>query len=86
MKTATDTPRQSLARPLLMRAAILTLTFLILHLLGLRQYTSVLSGTATFSVVKQALGATYGVIYALFITLTPILLIAAALAKGLRLQ
>lgn len=71
----------SLAWPFLRRAALLSLVFLMVHLLGFRQYTCVLSGTASFGVLQQLGGALYLVFYGLFVILVPILLLAAGLAR-----
>lgn len=76
---------RSLAWAFLVRAGELSVVFLVAHLLGLKQYTAVLSGTAAFGVLQQLGGFVYIVFYGLFVVGVPVLLIAAALAKGLDL-
>ena len=66
-------------RPLLYRAALLTAMYLLVHLAGMRQYTSVLSGTASFGPLHRLFGVIYIVFYGLFVVCVPILLLAAAL-------
>ncbi len=68
-------------RGLLFRAALWSLAFGVAHLFGLRTYTSLLSGTGSLSPLESVFGAIYLVLYAGFVTLIPILLIAAGLLK-----
>lgn len=68
--------------PLLCWAVVLSASFAIAHLLGLRQYTSVLSGTASFAPVWQVAGLVYIGLYVLFVVGVPILLLAASLQKA----
>lgn len=73
--------RRSLSRAFALRAAALCAAFLVAHLLGLRQYTSVLSGTAAFGFPQLLRGVVYITFYVLFVVWVPVLLIAAALAR-----
>lgn len=75
--------RRSLARAFALRAAVLCTLFFVTHLLGLRQYTSFLSGTATFNYLQLLGGVAYIVLYGLFVACVPVLLIAAVLEKAL---
>ena len=72
----------SRASRLLCSAAALSVPFLIVHLLGFRQYTSVLSGTASFGTLRSAAGLAYLAAYFLFVVCAPILAIAAGLARA----
>jgi hypothetical protein len=70
------------------RAFLIGLVFLIAHLSGLREFTSILNGT-TGSVgltwEQSALrGFIYILLYLAFILLVPILLLAAAISAALR--
>jgi hypothetical protein len=68
---------------LLSCAAILTLTFMFMHLLGLREYTTIISGTSPTGDPQDWFAALIGVFYILFYLaftmLVPLLLIAAGL-------
>ena len=76
-------------RGLLLRALLLGLVFLILHVAGLRRYTGVISGTAMMIAgsTRTALiaGACYILSYFAFVLLAPILGIAAGILFSLRL-
>ena len=65
------------------QAALICLVFALAHVLGLREYTSVLNGTTgSVDVAWQTstlLGVTYIFFYLAFVLLVPTLLIAAAL-------
>jgi hypothetical protein len=65
------------------RAIFITFAFLILHLAGLREFTTVLSGTAGSVELGWATSAFLGLLYVCgwlgFVVLAPILLLAAAL-------
>jgi hypothetical protein len=63
-------------------AILLSAIFLSLHLLGFRKYTSILSGTGSFSTWYQCCGVVYILFYICFVGIVPILLIASALLKG----
>ena len=65
------------------RALLISVVFLITQPAGLREFTSVLSGTAGSTHLgwktSAVLGATYIIIYLAFVVVVPILLIAALL-------
>ena len=71
------------ARFFLMRAGAIGVLFLLAHLLGLREYTTFLSGTTGSPGVSLQLSACYGLVYlALYMgcmVLAPILVLAAGL-------
>ena len=78
-------------RDLLQRAGAIGVLFLAAHLAGLREFTSVLNGTAGSTVVNVKLGAFLAVIYILlylaFVILVPVLVLAAMiLAFGQRFR
>jgi len=62
-------------------AVALILLFAAVHLLGWRQYASVLSGTGVGKPTKEFAGAVYVVCYLGFVVAVPILLIAAVLRQ-----
>ena len=68
-------------RGLLLRAAALTVLFLIVHAAGLREYTSVLSGTSPTGIRMDVWGGVLGVAYVAlyfgFVLLVPVLALAA---------
>lgn len=70
-----------LARAFLVRAVLWCVAFGAVHLLGLRAYTSLLSGTSSYGMVQQVLGVTYIVLYAGLVFLVPVLVIAAVLVE-----
>jgi len=77
------------ARDLLQRAAVICGLFLIAHLAGLREFTSVLNGTMGSTAVGVTLGtflaAVYILLYLAFVVLVPVLILAAMLlAAGQR--
>ena len=55
---------------------LISMSFLVVHLLGFREYTSILSGTGSFSTWKQYYGTLYIILYTCFVLIVPILLIA----------
>ncbi len=65
------------------RALLITVTFLAVHLAGLREFTSILTGTAGSTKLGWGacafLGLTYIVAYLAFVLLVPSLLLAAGL-------
>ena len=63
-------------------AVVFSVFFLIVHGLGFREYTSILSGTCAFGWWEQRFGVVYILLYGCFVLIVPILLIAAALLKG----
>ena len=74
---------------LLTRAAMLALVFLLCHAAGLREYTSVLSGTvpagATGRVIAVGLAALYLFSYFAFVLLVPVMVLASPIMLGLLL-
>lgn len=74
---------------LLAWAVILGVVFLACHLAGLREYTTIISGTAPTGDVSDrvapALAAAYVVVYLAFIIVAPILVLAAGIFLGLDL-
>ena len=77
------------ARDLLQRAGAISVLFLVAHLAGLREFTSVLNGTIGSLAVGWNLSAflsvIYIVLYLTFVILVPILILAAViLAVGRR--
>ena len=71
------------ARDLVQRAAGISVLFLLAHLAGLREFTSVLNGTAGSLAVNVKLGtflaAVYILLYLAFVILVPVLTLAAIL-------
>ena len=67
----------------LRRAMFISAVFLVVHLTGLREYTSVLNGTTGPEAADWALstffGVTYVIIYLTFVVLAPVLVLAAGL-------
>jgi hypothetical protein len=71
-------------RGLIVRAIYLVLLFGIVHLLGLREYTTFLSGTVarqTSLTTTAILGSVYALSYLAAILIAPILVMAAGLLK-----
>ncbi len=68
---------------LLVRAVLLTVVYLVLHLAGWREYTSILCGTAPTGNLGDRQAQLYGLIYVLchfaVVVSVPILVIAAGL-------
>ena len=77
-----DRRRKTVVRRFLLRAALWSLAFAAVHLLGFRQYTSILSGTASIDVLRGLCGVTYLLLYAGLAFLVPVLVIAAGLLKA----
>ena len=67
-------------------AAALFGVFLLLSLLGFRQYANVLSGTGTIEASHLFFGLAYLLSYAAAVILAPILLIAALFAYVVRIR
>jgi TRAP-type C4-dicarboxylate transport system permease small subunit len=71
-------------KDLLFRAAVIALAFLIVHMAGLREFTSVLNGTIGSVALgwKESafLGVIYLILYLAFVLLAPILVIAATIS------
>jgi hypothetical protein len=68
-------------KDLLQRAGAITVTFLLLHVAGLREYTSILNGTVGSVALGWQVSGFLAVIYILaylaFVVLVPILVLAA---------
>ncbi len=67
---------------LIVRAAVLSAVFLICHLIGLREFTTILCGTypsTIMPVLAAGLGFVYVLMYLAFTVVVPVLLIAAGL-------
>lgn len=68
-------------KDLLQRACVITVIFLLLHLAGLREYTSILNGTVGSVALGWKLSGFLAVIYIIsylaFVVLVPILILAA---------
>ena len=68
------------------RAVVLTIIFLAVHLAGLREYTTILNGTAASVELGRGMCAFLGLAYVFaylgFVLLVPILLLAAAMLVG----
>jgi hypothetical protein len=68
-------------RRLISYAAVLSVLFIIAHVCGMRPYTNILSGTASYGILETYFGMVYILLYLCFMVLAPILLIAYALLK-----
>ena len=70
-----------------MRAIVLSALFGVVHLAGLREHTTFLSGTLADPTMRWEwaafLGCTYLVLYFAFVLLVPVLLLAAAASTAL---
>lgn len=64
-------------------AILFSVLFAAVHLLGFRTYTSILSGTGSLGTWEKLCGAAYIALYACFVILVPMRIIAAALLKGM---
>ena len=68
---------------LILRAALIAAAFLVCHVLGWRQYTTIASGTAPAAFGGQSVGAALGILYIAsyfgFVLLAPVLVLAAGL-------
>ncbi|MDQ7779182.1 MAG: hypothetical protein RDV41_05680 [Planctomycetota bacterium] len=66
---------------LLVRAAVIAVVFLVLHVCGLREYTSIISGMSPTGDTADSraitLGVMYGCFYFAFVLVAPILVLAA---------
>jgi hypothetical protein len=60
-------------------ALVICVLFSVVHLLGFRDYTGVLSGTASLNRSHQYFGALYIILYVSFVVIMPVLLIAGGL-------
>jgi len=75
------------------RACILTLLFALVHLVGLREFTTFLNGAVESVALGRQMSSFFGLIYIFaylgFVLLVPMLLIAAGLVcifRGVKLQ
>ena len=72
----------------LQRAVVISAVYLIVHLAGLREYTSVLNGTTGPESAGWGLsaffGVTYVIVYLAFVILVPMLVLAAGILKAWR--
>jgi hypothetical protein len=84
-KTSDKDKKYGHAGRFLHSAAVFSALFFAVHLLGFRQYTSILSGTSSFSFLKNTCGTVYLVLYIAVVVYVPILVIAAGLTKLLEL-
>jgi len=82
-ETQQPKPRRGLVYALLIRAVLLSVAYVVVHLFGLRAYTSLLSGTGDINWLKAFVCLTYLSLHAAFYLLVPVLLIAALLLKGM---
>jgi len=64
----------------LSRGLLIIAVFALLHLLGLREYTSFISGTTSGS-SGDLLGVTYFILYSLTVFVAPVLIIATVFMK-----
>ena len=64
-------------------AVIIAAVFCVMHLLGLRNYTDVLSGS--FTPTSMVFGLSYVIVWFAFIICTPTLLLAAVIERLFRL-
>jgi hypothetical protein len=78
-------PLRPYIRGFVKRAILWSLAFGVIHLLGLRAYTSMLSGTGSVAILERLAGAAYLLLYAGVVFLVPVLLIAAGLLKAVEL-
>jgi hypothetical protein len=69
------------------RAALIALVYTLLHLAGLREYASILSGTAPTGdpndYLAMALGVVYVLVHLAFFLVAPVLVLAAGILRGL---
>lgn len=72
-------------KDLVQRAAVFSAAFAIIHILGLREFTSIINGTTgsvEMSFNEAAVrGVIYLILYMIAVVIVPILLIAAAISK-----
>jgi hypothetical protein len=68
----------------LVYAVLLSLLFSMIHVLGFREYTGVISGTADSGAVVQFMGALYILLYLCFAAIVPVLVIAGFLRIAAR--
>lgn len=77
-------------RGLLIDAALITVLFLAAHLAGLREYTTVFSGTSPTGdvrdVVALAFGIGYVVFYLGFVVFVPVLILGAGIFLALEMR
>ena len=77
-----------MSKGFLIRAAIICGVFAICHLLGLREYTSVLCGTPPSGWMSREMGAFFGLLYILLyfavVLVVPVLVIGAGVFAALQ--
>lgn len=84
MKSLTELIQKLVNNRFLTLALLLSGLFLLAHLLGLREYTNILSGTGTITMGRIYGGMAYILLYVCVVGIVPILLIAEALRQGMR--
>ena len=71
----------------LVRAVVIALAFLIVHALGFREHTTLISGTADFhsfaSRLRIVLGCMYIILYLMAVMVAPVLAVASGIFTGL---
>ena len=70
-------------RRFLMYSVWISVLFIIAHATGLRQYTNILSGTASYGTLEVYFGIVYILLYLCFVIVVPIFLLALAFLKVL---
>ena len=77
-------------RGFLLDAAMMALVFLLCHLMGLREHTTILSGTSATGDLRDAVALGFGLVYVLFyfafVIVVPILVIASGVFLALQLR
>lgn len=75
------------SRGLAARAALIAVVYGVLHLVGLREYTSILSGTLPTGdpndYLAMVLGVAYVLVHLAFFLVAPVLVLAAGMLYGL---
>ena len=84
MKSLTGLRQQLVNNRFLTLALLLSGLFLLAHLLGLREYTNILSGTGALTIGRMYGGIVYILLYVSVVGIVPILLIANVLRYGIR--
>ena len=84
MKSLTELIQKLVNNRFLTLVLLLSGLFLLAHLLGLREYTNILSGTGMITMGRIYGGMAYILLYVAVVGIVPILLIADALRYGIR--
>jgi hypothetical protein len=84
MKSLTQLRQKLFNNRFLALALLLSGLFLLAHLLGLREYTNILSGTGALTIGLMYGGMVYILLYVSVVGIVPICLIAGALRYGIR--